>query len=210
MGRKYEIHTREEGSADEIPPLGDFESDHDEEPASAQATAVPDTPVPPAPFPQDVLQVSEVLGMNLEELMGTLPQEWAKQLDAHFRTCIRIIHPDKAPPELRKQARARCQQLLASKGLLAEFLQGWQDIRLNFAQPACHCSRCLAFYRKLRQCRFCLGGDTKNGHTVPKGSRVAVCGLGGTSSSSEHGDVVEDECSDDIDLVVLRHSEYLG
>ena len=53
VGRKYEIHTREEGSADEIPPLGDFELDHDEAPASAQATAVPDTPVPPAPFPQD-------------------------------------------------------------------------------------------------------------------------------------------------------------
>ena len=31
---------------------------------------MPDTPVPPAPFPQDVLQASEDMGMNLEELMG--------------------------------------------------------------------------------------------------------------------------------------------
>ena len=120
--------------------------------------------------------------MDLEELMGKPPQEWAKQLDAHFRRCIRVIHPDKAPLQLQKQATARCQQLVASKGLRAEFLQGWQEIRLNFAQPACHCSMCLAFYRKLRQCRFCFGSDTKHGHNVPKGSKVAVCGLGRTSS----------------------------
>ena len=96
--------------------------------------------------------------------------------------CIRPIHPDKAPPHLRKQSTARCQQLLASKGLVAEILRGWQEIRFNFAQPSCHCSMCLAFHRNLRQCRFCFGSDTKHGHTVPKGSKVAVCGLGRTSS----------------------------
>ena len=52
----------------------------------------------------------------------------------------------------------------------------------NFAQPSCHCSMCLAFYRNLQQCRFCFGNDTKHGHTVPNGSNVAVCGLGRTSS----------------------------
>ena len=51
------------------PPLGDFESDHDEAPASPQATAVPDTPVPPAPFPQDVLQASEDMGMDLRNIL---------------------------------------------------------------------------------------------------------------------------------------------
>ena len=88
----------------------------------------------------------------------------------HFRKCIRRMHPDKAPPHLRKQSTARCQQLLASKGLVAEFLQGWQEIRANFAQ--------LLFTATCGSAGFAL----QRGHTVPKGSEVAVCGLGRTSS----------------------------
>ena len=69
------------GSADEIPPLGDFEADLDEAPASEQATAVPDTPVPPAPFPQDVLQASEDTGMDLEELINSSKSMPVSSLD---------------------------------------------------------------------------------------------------------------------------------